>query len=113
MELYVRFISTLAFGLIGLGAVLKVLLETLFNEWDAFNDIAERVMISCSGKGGHVEHVRAEDILLEAEKRNAPQTNTRIVDWRRRQMKELDEIESRLSQVRPPRFAADTDIIPS
>jgi hypothetical protein len=113
MELYIRFISTLAFGLIGLGAVLKVLLETLFNEWDAFNDISERLMISCSGKGGHVEHIRAEDILLEAEKRGAPDTNTRIVDWRRRQMKELDEIETRLTQVRARIPIPDTDIIPS
>ncbi len=113
MELYIRFISTLAFGLIGLGAVLKVLLETIFNEWDAFNDISERLMISCSGKGGQVEHIRAEDILLEAEKRGTPDTNTRIVDWRRRQMKELDEIETRLTQVRARIPIPDTEIIPS
>jgi hypothetical protein len=113
MELYIRFISTLAFGLIGLGAVLKVLLETLFNDWDAFNDISERVMISCSGKGGQVEHIRAEDILLEAEKRNTPELSTRVVDWRRRQMKELDEVENRLDKVRARISIPDTEIIPS
>ena len=113
MELYVRFISTLAFGLIGLGAVMKVLLETIFEEWDAFNVISERIMMSCSGKGGHVEHIHAEDILLEAEKRNVPDINTRIVDWRRRQMKELDEIETRLTKARPYGPVTDSDIIPS
>ena len=113
MELYVRFISTLAFGLIGLGAVMKVLLETIFEEWDAFNDISERLMVTCSGKGGHVDHVHAEDILLEAEKRNTPEMTTRVVDWRRRQMKELDEIETRLTKARPYGVVADTEIIPS
>jgi hypothetical protein len=113
MELYIRFISTLAFGLIGLGAVLKVLLETIFNEWDVFSEISERVMISCSGKGGHVEHIRAEDILLEAEKRNTPELSTRVVDWRRRQMKELDEVETRLDKVRARIVIPDTEIIPS
>ena len=113
MELYVRFISTLAFGLIGLGVVMKVLFETIFEEWDAFNDISDRIMMSCLGKGGHVEHVHAEDILLEAEKRNVPDFNTRIVDWRRRQMKEIDEIETRLTKVRPYGNVADTEIIPS
>ena len=96
MELYVRFISTLAFGLIGLGAVMKVLLETIFEEWDAFNDISQRFMASCSGKGGHVEHIRA-----------------RIVDFRRRQIKELDAIENRLTKVRSGGSITDSDIIPS
>ena len=113
MELYVRFISTLAFGLIGLGAVMKVLLETLFEEWDAFNDIAEHVMLTCTGKAARVEGIRAEDILLEAEKQSAPDFNTRIVDFRRRQFRELDVIETRLSKVRSYGPVTESDIIPS
>ena len=113
MELYVRFISTLAFGLIGLGAVMKVLLETIFYEWDAFNDIGERLMLSCSGKGHHVEHIRAEDILLEAEKLNSPRVNTRIVDFRRRQMQELDAVETRLTQALSSGSVTESDILPS
>ncbi|MCX5795753.1 MAG: hypothetical protein NTY77_09690 [Elusimicrobia bacterium] len=113
MELYVRFISTLAFGLIGLGAVMKVLLETIFEEWDAFNDISQRVMVSCSGKGGLVENVRAEDIMLEAEKQNAPDFNSRIVDFRRRQFRELDAIETQLSMARPANAITESDIVPS
>jgi hypothetical protein len=112
MELYVRFISTLAFGLIGLGAVMKVLLETIFEDWDAFNDISGRIMMSCSGKPGHVEHIRAEDILLEAEQRSSG-VNTRIVDFRRRQIKELDAIETRLTQVRSGGPNTESEIIPS
>jgi hypothetical protein len=113
MELYVSFISTLAFGLIGLGAVLKVLLETVFEEWDAFGDIAEHVMLTCSGKARQVESLRAEDILLELEKQNAPDSNTSLVDFRRRQMWELDAIESRLAQVRSSGLVTDLAISPS
>ncbi len=113
MELYVRFISTLAFGLIGLGVVMKVLLETIFEEWDAFNDISARIMASCSGKGGRVEHIRAEDILLDAENRNSFGINTRIVDFRRRQIKELDAIETRLANVRSGGPTTDLEILPS
>jgi|GEM_PF-1881465 len=113
MELYVRFISTLAFGLIGLGAVMKVLLETLFEEWDAFNDIAEHVMLTCTGKAARVEGIRAEDILLEAEKRNSSGVNTRIVDFRRRQIQEFDAIETRLTQVNFSGPITDSDILPS
>ena len=112
MELYVRFISTLAFGLIGLGAVLKVLLETIFDDWDAFNDVAQRVMMTCSGKGGHVAHVRAEDMLLEAEKQNFSYFGTRLVDARRREIRELDDIETHLTNFSGAPVT-DSDILPS
>ena len=113
MELYVRFITTLAFGLIGMGAVLKVLLESLFNEWDAFNDIGSRISMACSGKGGLVEHIRAEDILLEAEKKSAFSGSTRIVDQRRRQIQELDEVETRMTRVYNPEPTTESGILPS
>ncbi|HAM35520.1 MAG TPA: hypothetical protein DEB40_01805 [Elusimicrobia bacterium] len=115
MELYVKFISTLAFGLVGLGAVLKVLLETLFNEWDAFHEIAQRIAIAWTGKGGLVEHVRAEDILLEAEKRNAGFIGTRLVDARRRQINEIGAVEARVSQSmrRSSSVITASDIMPS
>ncbi|MDD5656567.1 MAG: hypothetical protein PHF00_04860 [Elusimicrobia bacterium] len=102
-----KFISTLAFGLIGLGAVLKILLETLFNEWDAFNDVARRVAFIFSGRTGHVSLIRAEDILLESEKRNlrGPGVRaTRQTEQRRLQIKEINAVEARLnrSQFKPP-----------
>jgi hypothetical protein len=113
MELYMRFISTLAFGLIGLGAVMKVLLETIFEDWDVFNDISERVMLSCAGKAVRMESIRAEDIMLEAEQYNSSGRNTRIADFRRRQIQELDAVETRLTNVRPSGPITDLDILPS
>ena len=113
MILYVRFISTLAFGLIGMGAVLKVLLETIFEDWDAFNDIAARVSGSCSGEGAHMEHIRAEDILLEAERQSAPMFSSRIADTRRRNLQEIDAVETRLTQVQTVAGYAEPEIVPS
>ena len=116
MELYIRFIGTLAFGLIGLGMVLKVLLEGLFNEWDAFNDIAGSISLACSGRGGHVRGIRAEDILLEAEEKNACSLNTwstRLVDQKRRQIHELDAIEARVVRVHAPGPITEPAILPS
>ena len=95
MELYFHFLSTLAFGLVGVGLVMKILLENLFNEWDAFNDLARRANTAFAGKR-HVELIRAEDILMEAERKNMPETGTRRMDQRREQLKELNDIESRL-----------------
>jgi hypothetical protein len=113
MELYVRFISTLAFGLIGLGAVMKVLLETIFEDWDAFNDITGHVMLTCAGKAPRMESIQAEDLLLEAEQRGSSGVNTRVVDFRRRQIAELDAVESHLIQVRSGGPATESDILPS
>jgi hypothetical protein len=110
MELYVRFISTLAFGLIGLGAVMKVLLETIFEDWDAFNDLTAHVMLTCTGKAAHVESIRAEDIMLDAERRVSSAVNTRS---RRRQMHELDAIEASLSKIGSSGPISITDILPS
>jgi len=116
VELYIRFISTLAFGLIGLGAVLKVLLESLFNEWDAFNDIAARIALACSGKGGLVEHIRAEDILLDAEKNNSfslTAAGIRLGDQRRRRIREIDAVGARLGLVQRAGPLTDPYILPS
>jgi hypothetical protein len=113
MDLYIKFISTLAFGLIGLGAVMKVLLETIFEDWDAFNDIAQHVMLTCSGKTPHMESIRAEDILLETEQRNSSGFSTRMVDSRRRRIQEINAVEVRLTKVGSPGPTTDLDILPS
>jgi len=97
MELYVKFMGTLAFGVVGVGLVLKILLETIFNEWDAFNDIADRANVYLKGKH-QVELLRPEDILLEAEKRGGSQRQLSVLDARRAQLRQLEEIESRLAK---------------
>jgi hypothetical protein len=113
MELYVRFISTLAFGLVGLGAVLKILLENVFEDWDAVREIADSVAAACSSQPGHLSRIEAEDALLEAEEISAPVGSTRLVDQRRRQMKEMDAVETRLGQVQAMGNLAELDILPS
>lgn len=112
--MYMRFLSSLAFGLIGLGMVLKVLLDGIFNEWDAFNDIAGKIAQLSSGRGSAVEHVRAEDILMEAEKQNAyslVSQGIRLTEQRHQHKQELDEIEFRLSQIPGP--LNDPAVVPS
>jgi hypothetical protein len=99
MELYVKFMSALAFGIVGAGLVLKILLETIFNDWDIFTDLSQRARLYLQGKH-QVELLRPEDILLEAEKRGAPKHSTRLVDLRREQLRELEEIDTRLARAR-------------
>ncbi len=116
MELYMRFISSLAFGLIGVGLVLRVLLDGLFNEWDAFHEIAEQASAVFSGRAPAVDHIRAEDILLEAEKQNTyslVSSGSRLADQKRQQIQELDEIETRLSQVQGLGALSEPAILPS
>ena len=96
MELYVRFISTLAFGLVGLGAVLKILLENVFEDWDVFHEVADCVTAACSAKPGNLAKVQAEDALLKAGNKTSTIIADRRVDHRRRRIKEMDMIETRL-----------------
>jgi hypothetical protein len=74
------------------------------------------VTFLCSGKVGHVQNIRAEDILLEAEKKNVysiSQRGTRLTDQRRRQINEIDAVEERMnrSRLKPP--VTDPGIRPS
>ena len=96
MRLYVRFMFSLAFGLLGVGFVLKVLLDTLFNEWDVFSDVQRRFQAYISGKR-HAELIRPEDLLMEMEKSGAPDTGTRLLNRRREQLQELEAVENRLN----------------
>lgn len=76
MELYGRFMVTLAFGLLGLGIVLQVLLDQVFNEWDVVADaqVGFRRLL----KGGFHAHRRTEDILLDIEKDKPMELTTRL-----------------------------------
>ena len=97
MALYIKFVSTLAFGLLGLGMVLKVLMDNLFNEWDAV-EAAGRFYRDWN-KGRLIRHERTEDMLLAAEHgRTSQLTSTRLIDRRREALNQLDEVEHRLHQ---------------
>ena len=101
MQMYVKFMFTLAFGLIGVGVVLTTVFETLLREWDMTRDLA-RWLRGLTHSRTHTADVRAEDILLELEKnrsegrfqRRAP---ARSIDRRREALRDVREAEHRLS----------------
>ena len=96
--MYVKFMFTLAIGLVGVGMVLKTLLETLFNEWDAVRAF-QRGWHALYHARHHSAPVRAEDILMELErdhvKRRMPEGST--IDIRRAALRDLREAEDRLT----------------
>lgn len=77
MRLYFRFLFSLACGLLGVGVVLKVLLDTLFNDWDPVSDARGRFRAYLSGKR-HSQIIRPEDALLEDEKRGSSAVTVRL-----------------------------------
>lgn len=101
MQLYVKFIFTLSLGLIGLGMVLTVLLETVLHEWDAPRDI-RRWWRHLTHARAHASAVRAEDILLELENAQKEHRYERrrpadAMDQRREEMRAIREAEERLA----------------
>ncbi|MBI5624745.1 MAG: hypothetical protein HY924_13280 [Elusimicrobia bacterium] len=82
MELYGRFIVTLAFGLLGLGLVLRVLLEQVLNDWDVVAD-AQRGFRRFV-RGG-LRHSRTEDALLDIDKDRPKELSTRLSQTSRRE----------------------------
>lgn len=94
--MYVKFMFTLAVGLVGVGMVLKTLLETILHEWDVVRD-AQAAWRSMFHARSHAE-LRAEDILMELERdrarRHVPE---RSIDRRREALRGVREVEERLS----------------
>ena len=94
MDMYLRFIASLAFGLLGLGFVLKMIIDTVFVQWDAYGEF-----VSWLREGGFVRRTaggRAEDLMLEIEKDKTPAMSTRMLDARREQLREIGVVEHRL-----------------
>lgn len=102
MELYVRFMFTLALGLAGLAFVLTTVLERLLHDWDPGRDLYRWWRYYIHSR--HVHAVRAEDILLEAEAlrrgRYEPPAPATTLDRRREELRALSEAESRLAAPR-------------
>ena len=97
MEMYIKFMFTLAVGLVGVGMVLKTLLETLLHEWDVVLDIKHGWRALYHTRL-HAESVRAEDILMELEHDYASRrTPEYSIDRRREALRDLREAEERLS----------------
>jgi len=96
MEMYVKFMFTLTVGLVGVGMVLKTLLETILHEWDAVHEIRTGWNALFHSRP-YADSVRAEDILMEIErdhdKRRLPELS---IDRRRQALREVREAEDRL-----------------
>ncbi len=100
--MYVKFMFTLTVGLVGVGMVLKTLLETIFHDWD---------MVGAMSTGWHSmfharhysDSVRAEDILMEIERDHAKRRQPeRSIDRRREALRDIREAEDRLSSPHVP-----------
>ncbi len=102
MEMYVKFMFTLTVGLVGVGMVLKTLLETILHEWDAVREIQNGWHALFHARP-YADSVRAEDILMEVEhgyaKRRMPE---RSIDRRREVLRDIREAEDRLSSPHAP-----------
>lgn len=105
MQLYVKFLFTLTVGLIGVGLVLKTLLESLFREWDAVRDF-RRWTRSLLQHRPASDPVRAEDILMELERGRREGRYQRQhghgMDRRREALREVREAEERLAAPHSP-----------
>lgn len=95
MDLYIRFMISLAAGLFGVSMVLKVLLDSLFNEWDAVADAGD--LLKNGLRLRHHGHRRAEDVMLEAENAKVIPMSTRMYELKRQELQELSVIESRVN----------------
>lgn len=98
MAHYIKFIVSLSFGLIGVALVMKIFMDRVFIDFDViaaikdyFNGVSRRRIL--------LEH-RAEDRMLHAENSQSRELSTRLIDRRREQLKELDEVESALNRPR-------------
>ncbi len=95
MTMYLKFVSTMALGMLGIGLLMKVLLDRLFVDWDAVEDLETYVKDTYRGRRMHHVHL-TEDILMEKEKARPTELSTRMIDKRREALREMDAVESRM-----------------
>lgn len=103
MELYVKFMFTLAIGLVGLSLVLLTVLETFLAYWDPVVD-ARRWWRKATHHRPGGAFIRAEDILSEIEGRQRglnARMSERPIDQRREVLRNVQEAERRLSSPAP------------
>ena len=97
MDLYFRFMVATAFGLVGISQVLTLLIDGLFSEWDAFAELGDYLKELYTGDGRALSLERAEDVMLQIEKDKFVPSSTRLLQQRRAQLREIDEVEYQLS----------------
>ncbi len=95
MTMYLKFVGTMALGMLGIGLLMKVLLDRLFVDWDAVEDL--ETYVKDAYRGRRMNHVHlTEDILMEKEKARPTELTTRMIDKRREALREMDAVEHRL-----------------
>jgi hypothetical protein len=102
VEMYVKFVFTLSVGLVGVGMVLKTLLETVLHDWDAVHALRHGWRAALKPRP-YAESVRAEDILMEIERDHAKRRMpSGSLDSRREALRDVREAEDRLSSPNVP-----------
>lgn len=118
MTQYFQFLGCLAVGMVGVGMVLTVLLEQLFADWDVVGEMG--VVLREGLTGRKLSHERAEDVMLETEKKAAGVGYIRI-DQRRQQLADVASAERRLQAPKGsitltplpvPRSAGNVELLP-
>lgn len=119
MNQYFQFLGCLAVGMVGVGMVLTVLIERLFADWDVVGELGVVMREGLAGR--RLSQDRAEDVMLEVEKKNAGLVNTRI-DQRRQQLADVASAERRLqvpnkgaitlTPLPAPRLAGNVETLP-
>lgn len=98
MEAYFQFLVLLACGLAGLCLVLKVLLDKLFDDWDVFAELAA-FWKACYADKNFLRLERTEDRMMDVERSQAPDMNTRLIEANR-ELKDAEVLD------REPAFSA-------
>ena len=99
MEMYVKFMFTLAVGLVGVGMVLKTLLETILRDWDVVGEM-RHIWKAMFHPHVYADSVRAEDILMEIERiRHRDHIPERMIDRRREALRGVREAEVRTHKI--------------
>lgn len=96
MVLYVRFIVWLAVGLVGLGLVLKIVIDEFFCDWNVLQELRVHASARLTSWFSRLEG-RPEDRLMDLERtRSGSVGSMRTIDQKREQLRELATIEQRL-----------------
>jgi hypothetical protein len=92
MDRYVRFMFCLA---IGLGVVLKIVLDEFFRDWNAAHELRAIVRAQLAAWSRQRDG-RAEDWMRALENSRRTRSNVRLVDQRREQLRQLASVEERM-----------------
>lgn len=100
MTHYLQFVSSLTFGLLGLGLVMMILMDNVFIDIDPVKAAAD--FYRNWHRGRALRNERTEDLLMAIEHGRVRPLSTRMIDRRREELNQIDEVEHRLHQAPLP-----------